>query len=257
MKLDKLSRMMVYMLGRRPDEFGLVPDREGFVTYKELLRAYLEESGWQYVRRSHINEVLVGKDRSLYQPEENRIRVLERHWRLDCENPLEFLPKILFTPIRRKAHPVAMEKGLKAPEGRYLILSSDKHMAMRIGRRRDQRPVLLEIMPSSAQGRPVFFYSFGTLFLTRQVPAKFISGPPVSKALLESLREKEAGRDIVEPEPVDFAAGTFSLDMSRDPDLMRRAKGKKQKGWKEEARKFRKTKRGGGTETRKYRDKRA
>jgi len=59
--------MLVYMLGHRPDEFGLVPDSEGFIPYKELLQAIHEEEGWRYVRRSHINEVLFGGgiDRSL------------------------------------------------------------------------------------------------------------------------------------------------------------------------------------------------
>ncbi|MBW2217849.1 MAG: hypothetical protein JRF34_11780, partial [Deltaproteobacteria bacterium] len=45
------------------------------------------------------------------------------------------------------------------------------------------------------------------------------------------------------PAKDDPAPGTFSLDSSRDPDLLRRAKGKKRKGWKEEARKVRKGKR--------------
>ena len=40
--LKKLSRFIATMLGRSPDEFGLVPDRQGFVSVKELLKAITE-----------------------------------------------------------------------------------------------------------------------------------------------------------------------------------------------------------------------
>jgi len=232
------------MLGHRPYEFGLVPDTDGFVPYKELLQAIHEEPGWHYVRQSHINEVLLGKDRSLFQPEEKRIRALDRQWQMDLDHPSDMLPKILFTPIRRKAHPVVMEKGLKPAEGKNLILAPDMEMILRIGKRRDQKPVLLEIVAASAQSKGVLFYAFGGLFLCPGVPAGFIAGPQVSKEVLESLRvAAEAKKEAAKPKPTAFTPGTFVLDPSKDPDLQRRAKGKKRKGWKEEARKVRRGKR--------------
>ena len=54
---------------------------------------------------------------------------------------------------------------------------------------------------------------------------------------LESKKEKITSRKAV------LTPGTFPLDSSRDPDPYRRAKGKKRKGWKEEARKVRRGKR--------------
>ncbi len=141
--------------------------------------------------------------------------------------------------MRRRAHPVVMEKGLAAMEGKYIVLSSDRHMAERIGRRRDQKPVVLEIMAASAQEAGVAFYAFGHLFLTDQVPSRYINGPPVSK---KDRKIPERKREERGP---DFEAGTFVLDLNRDPDPSRRAKGKKQKGWKEEARKIRRRKRHG------------
>lgn len=239
-KTQNLARFIRYILGHRPDEFGLVPDREGFVTYKELLWAIHEEAGWGYVRKGHINEVLLGKDRVLFQPEEDRIRALDRRWHLDLEIPSQTPPKILFAAVRRRAHPVVIEKGLTSIEGRYIVLSSDRDMAMRIGRRRDQKPVLLEIMTASAQEAGISFYPFGNLFLTNQVPARFINGPPVSK---EDVKIPESKREKRQERRPDFEAGTFVLDLNRDPDRSRRAKGTKRKGWKEEARKIRRKKR--------------
>jgi len=230
---------MLYILGHKPDEFGLVPDGEGFVTYKEFLWALHEEPGWGYVREGHINEVLLGKDRALFQPKENRIRALDRHWTLDLENRTQALPKILFVAVRKKAHPVVMEKGLTAGEGRHLVLSPDREMAVRIGRRRDQKPVLLEIMAASARKEGISFYPFGNLYLADQIPVRFINGPPVSK---ENVRIPVRKREKTLERSADFEAGTFALDLNRDPDRSRRAKGKKRKGWKEEARKTRRRK---------------
>ena len=43
-KQKQLSKLIQYILGRNPYEFGLVPDREGFVKIKELLKALNEET---------------------------------------------------------------------------------------------------------------------------------------------------------------------------------------------------------------------
>lgn len=239
-KSHNLARLMSYILGHRPDEFGLVPDEEGFVPYKEFLWAIHEEPGWGYVRKGHINEVLLGNDRALFEPEENRIRALDRRWHLNLENPSQALPKTLFIGIRRKAHPVVMEKGLRSIEGKYLVLSSDRGVAMRIGCRRDQKPVLLEIMAPSAFKAGILFYPFGNLFLTQQVPARFITGPPVSKEDVKATGSKGGKRPEERPY---FEAGTFVLDLNKDPVVSRRPKGKKRRGWKEEARNIRRGKR--------------
>lgn len=231
------------MLGHRPDEFGLVPDIDGFLTHKEILQALHEESGFSYVRKSHINEVMLSKDRHLFQDEEGRLKVLERRWRFELDEIPEALPHRLFAAVRRRAHPVVMEKGLKWRDGKYLVLTPDKDVALRIGRRRDQNPVLLEVQADAAQNAGIDFHPFGSLFLSRQIPANFISGPPVSKELMESRIESEPKREKAQPQPVDFSPGTFTLEISKDPDLRRRLKGKKAKGWKEEVRKVRRRKR--------------
>lgn len=239
-RTDNLSRFLVYVLGHRPDEFGLVPEEGGFVTYKELLWALHEEPGWRYVRQTDINEVLVGKDRALFQTEDNTVRVLKRRWDLDVENPSPTLSKILYIAVRRKAHPVVMEKGLIPPAGRNLLLSPDREMALRVGRRRDPSPVLLEVMAAAAQNEGIAFYTFGHSYLSRkEIPARFISGPPVSTVEVKPPREEKGKREEKAP---DFDAGVFVLDPDRDPDTFRRTKGKKKKSWKEEARKKRRKK---------------
>jgi len=229
----------VYILGHRPYEFGLVPDTDGFVTYKELIQAIHEEPDWHYVRKSHINEVLVSKNRSLFQYDENKIRSTERLWQLELDELSQGLPKVLYISVRRKAHAVVFEKGLKSFGTRYLVLSPNQDMALRMGKRRDQWPVMLEIMAEKAADQGVSFYGFGNLFLSPQIPPSFVSGPPVPKEVLEGHKDVKKTKEEIRPRPIEFTPGSFHLDVSRDPDLSRRVKGKKHKGWKEEARKIR------------------
>jgi putative RNA 2'-phosphotransferase len=245
-RVNSLSRLLTYILGHRPDEFGLVPDAEGFVSHKELLKALREEPGWGHVTRAHLNEVLIGEDRLLFEGEENRIRSVERRWRIENDGGAPDLspdlPKILFAAVRRKAHPVVLEKGLAPSGDRFLVLSPDEETALRIGMRRDQRPVLLKVAAASAQGEGIPFHPFGDLFLSPSpIPPRHIQAPPLPKDLQED-REGGEGRKETPTRPVDFSPGTFVLDASRDPDPGRRAKGKKPRGWKEEARKVRKGK---------------
>lgn len=241
-KRDDLARFLIYILAHRPDEFGLVPDEEGFVPFKELLQAIHEEPGWGYVRQSHINEVLMGRHRDTFESEGKRLRAVTRKWRHATESAGTLPPKVLFSPIRRKAHRVVMEKGLRSAGDRPVILSSQKEMARRIGVRRDQEPVLLEILAAAAADKGIHLIPFGDLFLTSEIPPQFIAGPPVSDEGMESGRDKVMKKDT--PLPIEVATRGLLLDPDRDPHLRRTAKGKKRRGWKEEARKLRRNKRG-------------
>ncbi len=235
--------MLTYILAYRPDEFGLIPDEEGFVRYKDLLKALHEESGWRHVRRSHINEMLMGGDRALFEPENDRIRSQERHWALNTDNDLP-LPGLLYTPVRKRAHPVAMERGLRAKESSYVTLSPDRKMALRMGHRRDQHPVLLEIPAAAAGKKGVLIFPFGDLFLAPEIPAHCISGPLPSKDRVEKEEKKVDKKQQPRAGLKTATPGSFILDPQRDPDPSRKSRGKKRKGWKEEARKMRRKQKG-------------
>ena len=168
--------MLTYVLGYRPDEFGLVPDKEGFVRLKDLLQVLHEEEGWRHVRRSHINEMLMGRDRERFELEDDRIRSLDRHWTLDPHASIP-LPGLLFTPVRKKAHPVAMERGLKAKAPSLVVLSTDREMALRMGRRRDQHPVLLEIPRRRRKKRGCGFFLSAICFWHRKFRPIPFQGP--------------------------------------------------------------------------------
>lgn len=232
---------MTYILGHKPYEFGLVPDREGFITFKELLYALHEETGWSYVRQSAINEVLLSEDRTLFEVRDKSIRSRVRNWQLNLDLSVEDIPPVIYTPIRRKAHYTVLEKGLIPSDDKFYVFTLHRDMAERIGKRKDNKPVILEVMSEKAKEDGIHFYSFGELFLSQELPSMYIIGPPVPKSTLKQKEEK--GPEKKEA-ATGFDAGTFVLDSSRDPHRKKAGKGKKKKGWKEEARARRRRGRG-------------
>jgi hypothetical protein len=114
-------------------------------------------------------------------------------------------------------------------------------MAFRIGSRKDQSPVVLEIMARQAVSKGVSFYGFGSLFLSSHVPSQFIAGPKVAKEILERRQASAESKKKSESEYYDIAPGSLILDMNMEPVKDRRGRGRKRKGWKEAARKSRRS----------------
>ncbi len=239
-KVDALIRLMSYALAHKPDEFGLAPDLHGFVNIKELLQAFHEEPEWKYVRQSHINEALIHSKNGLFQLKDNRIRATERHWGHVLAPPSLPPPKTMFSPIRRRAHHHTFKKGLHTAEDRWIILCPDREMALRIGKRKDPSPVILEIRALEAHRDGIPFFRLGSLLLANEILPKYIGGPLPPKE--EPKKASEAPKQT-QKDRMNLGAGTFVLDITRDPDPQRRTKGRKPKGWKEDARKIRREKR--------------
>ncbi|MFH1092298.1 MAG: RNA 2'-phosphotransferase [Pseudomonadota bacterium] len=233
-----LSRFLIYLLGHRPDEFGLVPDEQGWVPLKDLLLALSEEPGWSFVRRSHIEELIRDPDGSGFEMTDKEIRAAPEDSTLTLDyHEVAEPPKILYHAARRKAYPVILEQGL-TPGGRpFVPLSTTEEMALRIGRRRDADPVLLTIHAQKAHSRGVLFHRPQTLiYLVESLSPEFFTGPPLPK-------EKPEKKPVPPPGPP--TPGSFFLDPERmfEPggrlDKIRKKKKRDVPDWKRAQRKER------------------
>ncbi|NVM23899.1 MAG: RNA 2'-phosphotransferase [Desulfobacterales bacterium] len=235
----QLEKLMAYILGRRPDEFGLVPDEDGFVRMKDLLKAISEEPGWGYARKSHINEVLVTLRDNLFVVEDDRIKSACPD---EAVSPVAGTapPKILYHCVRRKAYPVVLQRGIIPMGTPRVFLATTEELALRIGKRRDPTPVLLTVQAQRAFEEGVKFLRQGELIhIVDHVPIDYFSGPPLAK------EKKESGKPKKEPSltPEAVPAGGFFFDIERSQALQQqrvKRKGlKKEIGWKKEARRLR------------------
>jgi putative RNA 2'-phosphotransferase len=179
--IEKLSKFLSYILGRRPDEFGIVPDADGYVRIKELLQALHEDQDWRHVRQAHLNEALIVPEKPVIEIEGPKIRAIEKSL-LPVPGQPGDLPKLLYMAIRPRAYPGAMDRGFPAKPGRHLILAADSDMALRMGRRLDSNPTLLAVQVSDAIKNGTTFQRYGqALFLADMICPGTFSGPPLPK----------------------------------------------------------------------------
>lgn len=225
-----LAKILTTMLARAPEEFSLVPDGEGFVTIKELLKALHEEEGFGYVNRSHLNEIILSVPDAPIEILENRIRARDRS-RLPAPEPAAEPPGVLFAAVRRRAHAFVLEHGLSAPVETGIVLVPQREAAEKIGRRIDPQPVIVTVHVAACKRHGVEFHRAGEgLFLAQSIPPGCFSAPPLPK----EQPKPDRGATATEAEtPPPQPAGSFTLDpddIAHAPGpsyIKRTAKGKK------------------------------
>ena len=239
-----LQKFLAYVLGRRPDEYGLFTDEEGFVPVKELLQALGEEEGWRHVRQAHLDEVLREADSGL-EARDKFIRAAPEATTLNFGPfPEAAPPKLLYYGARRKAYPAILKDGLTPLGGRpYLPLTADQDLALRIGRRREADPILLTVHATLAEGRVTFYRPQEMIYLVESLDPDLFTGPPLPKERPDLVKKKKPAPPAEPPTP-----GSFFLDPQRDlfpsGKQDKPKKGKKDRGpeWKRAVRQERRKK---------------
>ncbi len=237
-ELKRIAKFLNYVMVLRPDEFGIIPDRNGYYKLKELLKALSEDPQGKTIRKGTLLEIhLSVPDRPL-EIEGNLIR--PRDYRKIPSMVIETdLPKLLYTAIRKRAWPHVAEKGIGNPSQPPVVLTMDNSLALRIGRRKDPEPVLLTVNTSQATNLGVTFKRFGKfLFIAEQVPKGCFTGPRIEKPKPTKTRETPK-----EPK-VSKTAGSFSVNPEALENIpkhgARPAKRRKDPEWKRHRRKSRK-----------------
>ncbi len=204
----RLAKLLDYILGRHPEEFGLVTDSDGYVKIKELLKALSEEEGLSYVRRAHLDEILITLPDPSFEISGNTIRAKSRQ-HLPTHAYAPDPPKLLYHCVRQKAYPHVYTKGINPSGYSQVILSSDLSLAKRMGKRIDRSAILLTVQVQSCLDKGVVFFAAGkALFLADFIPPGCFSGPPLPK-------EKPGAVEINKPQVAERQppAGSFFIDL--------------------------------------------
>jgi putative RNA 2'-phosphotransferase len=212
----QLAKFIDYILSRRPDEFGLVADADGFFKIKELIKALNEEEGFRYVRRSHLDEILITLPDPSFEITDKLIRSKARD-RLPQRSVAMDTPKLLYTCVRQKAYPHVSNKGIRPTGYSHIVLSSDIDMAERIGKRFDQEPVVLHVNVQQSEIQGVVFLRAGeALYLADYIPEGCFSGPALPKEKPVPKQPKKASVSPGQP-----TAGTFFIEMDESGRAVR------------------------------------
>jgi len=232
----QLAKFLAYMLGRKPDEFGLVPDADGFVKLKEFMLAIGEEEGWRHVRQPILNELMVTMSDPPLEIAEKQIRATNRDHLPKIRHAVD-LPKLLYTAVTQKSHPAVLEKGILPTRHDYVILAMEKSMAVRIGKRRDPSPVLLTVNVLQTEQEGIFFKQAGEkLYLADMIPANCFTAPPLPKEKPETRKHK---KPLIPERPK--MPGSYMVNFQKDSEKHKNA-GDKADSWKRNKKRIRREK---------------
>lgn len=243
-----LAKTLSTITCHEPAEFGLFWDADGTMPWKELYWALQEDASLRFVREGILRELTaLGLDLP-FVLDGSRLRL--RPDRKQPSYPLaDHVPDRLFFACRRKQYATVLEHGL-APSSRPLLaLTATKELALRLGRRRDPEPVLIEVLAAKARAEGEPIYRAGAeLYLAPALSTRYLLFPLLRadhQAALTSRKKPEP-----KPSRTDHPVtpGSFFVDVhhfeghpaekngSGEP---RQRQGKKQHDWKREAKKER------------------
>ncbi len=240
-QIEQFAKLSEYMLGRHPDEFGLVPDHDGYIKIKEFVQTVTEINGWGHFRKNYINELMLVHNDPPIEVEDSRIRAKDQSKLLQyiaCENP----PRLLYICIRQKSYPAIIDNGIRPTAHAKIICCKDPEMAQKIGKRRSPQPILLTIHTKKLLDQGMTFLHAGDLlYLTDFIPPDCFTGPPLSKELTA------AKKTVNKPDPIETyrkqsEAGSYHLSL--DP-AEKKYKGKtkeKNSSWKNNKKRLRREK---------------
>jgi putative RNA 2'-phosphotransferase len=179
-----LEKLLRYVLGIAPNEFGLVAGEGGYVPMKDLLAAIKDEGGFRGASESRIMELVnVPGGKSPFETEGNLIRLKPESASLPPPVPEgQKLPKELYAALKPSTWPAASQNGLmpRRPKENAVPLFTDKDMAFKVAKRFCPDPVPIRIQASKAKADGVVFTPYGdNIFLCDYVPQNFLIGPVV------------------------------------------------------------------------------
>ncbi|AYE35830.1 RNA 2'-phosphotransferase [Clostridium septicum] len=141
-----LSKEISYALRHAPWEYELELDENGWVSAEQLLTALNESDKWENVTLEDLEHMIENSDKKRHELVEGRIRAIYGH-----SIPKKIVkestepPAILYHGTVRRFIKSIEDKGL-LPKGRqYVHLSNDIKTALQVGKRHDNKPIILEI----------------------------------------------------------------------------------------------------------------
>lgn len=240
-----LARTLAYIGLHSAGDFGLFWNPDGTMPWKEFYWALQEDPELRFVREATIRELsLLGIDLP-FALDGNFLRLVPGISSPSYEIASD-LPERLYFGLRPKNLVHVQKFGLSAASRPYVTLCSERDLALRIARRRESDPLMIEIMARKAQSSGVTFLAAGPLlYLAADIPKEFLLLPPIRLEILEKMIEKRtrpAPKQVPPPTPGSFTVQPHHFPQSDSPGGgnqpkhgTRRRKG----GWKEDSRKER------------------
>jgi putative RNA 2'-phosphotransferase len=174
-ELTAMSKFLSYVLRHDPDSLGLTLGEGGWVSVQLLLDACARHG--KSLDRATLERVVHenAKQRFAFSQDGGSIRASQGHSvQVELGYTAATPPDTLFHGTVERFLPAIRREGLQRGERHHVHLSAEKTVAASVGQRRG-KPVVLEI-DAAAMAREgfAFFRSDNGVWLTHEVPARFL-----------------------------------------------------------------------------------
>ncbi|ASJ01232.1 RNA 2'-phosphotransferase [Thermococcus gorgonarius] len=140
----RVSKLMAYILRHSPEEFGLKPDVEGFVSLGELVKAL--KTVYSDVDEEFVREIVVHDPKGRYEIRGNKIRARYGHsFPVSLNHEEDTESRFLYHGTPRRNLPSILKEGLKPMKRQFVHLTTSKSEALETGRRHGRDVALLII----------------------------------------------------------------------------------------------------------------
>lgn len=171
----KLSKFMAYLLRHDRNQYQLSMDRNGFVRIEDLLA--ILRTRWPWADELHVREVVERSEKRRYLIVGDRIRANYGHSILvDVELPAVRPPEFLYHGTTSTAVEKILREGLRPMDRNYVHLSGTREEAVDVGKRRQKRPVVLNICARKAWEDGVEFRRSHTVYLVKRLEPEYLVG---------------------------------------------------------------------------------
>ena len=171
---ERISRFLTYLLRHQPKEYPLVFDKRGFVEWRDVVE--LVQERFHDVTERQIEAVVSGSEKKRFELVDDKVRATYGHsFPVDLGGEAAEAPPKLYYGAARDLAQSMLRNGLKPRDRQYIHLSVTAEEAESVARRYDPAPAIIIVDVKAAQAEGVRFHESGPLYLTEDVPAKFLS----------------------------------------------------------------------------------
>lgn len=170
----KVSKFLSFVLRHAPQNYGLSLDRFGFAEFKTVLD--ILKRRFPGLEDEDVKSIVMNDPKKRFQIDDQRIRARYGH-SVDVQ-PLEecrTVPSVLFHGTSPHRLDSIFKRGLVPEKRRFVHLSLSVEEALKVGRRKDNNPVVLKVDTQRAGQDGLVFWKEANVYLTKTVAPQYIS----------------------------------------------------------------------------------
>jgi putative RNA 2'-phosphotransferase len=169
------SKLLAYVLRHNPKRYDLDLDEEGWIGIDKFLHSMGKCCNTIDIKKENLYELIANQQKNRFEIKGNRIRALYGHSLTIKKRNAIKPPVVLYHGTSPRNLQSIMKQGLKSMGRQYVHLSTDIDTATLVGKRHNEKPVILFINSKTAYDDGVLFYKGSdTIWLSENMLPKYL-----------------------------------------------------------------------------------